>query len=193
MRKIRIAILRRLYFLYLPFYKHIGKKACIYKPLCVKGRKYISIGERCNISEGARIEAIDQWNEQEFYPEIIIGNNTSIENYLHITSAGRIKVGHDCVLSSRVYITNIDHDYSILHQKVNNQKLIVADVEIGNYCFLGMDVKVFPGVTIGDNVIVGSNSIVMNDLPSNSVCVGIPAKVIKTYNFNDNRWEKVQK
>ena len=122
-----------------------------------------------------------------------MAGNTSIENFLHMTSAGSIKIGHDCVILSRVLITNIDHEYAEINRKVMEQELIVKDVEIGDYCFLGMDVKVFPGVKIGDNVIVGANSIVMHDLPSYTVCVGTPAKPIKKYNFQQNRWEVVSK
>ena len=88
-------------------------------------------------------------------------------------------------------ISSIVFDYLFIGKKVHEQDLIVSDVKIGNYCFIGMDVKVFPGVTIGDNVIVGANSIVMNDIPSYSVCVGVPAKVIKKYNFHTKQWEKV--
>ena len=171
MRKIKIAFMRRITFVFSPFYKKFGKMSCIYKPLMINGRKYISIGKYCNISEGARLEAISKWGNQNLNPSIEIGDNTSIENFLHLIAA--------------------DHDYLFIGKKVHEQDLIVSDVKIGNYCFIGMDVKVFPGVTIGDNVIVGANSIVMNDIPSYSVCVGVPAKVIKKYNFHTKQWEKV--
>ena len=51
-------------------------------------------------------------------------------------------------------------------------------VKIGNNVMLGVRCQVMPGVTIGDNVIVGAGSIVTKDIPSNSVAVGCPAKVI---------------
>ena len=191
MRKMKIAFMRRIAFVVSPFYKKFGKMSCIYKPLMINGRKYISIGKYCNISEGARLEAISKWGNQNLNPSIEIGDNTSIENFLHLIAAGKVQIGHNCVFSSRVMITSIDHDYLFIGKKVHEQDLIVSDVKIGNYCFIGMDVKVFPGVTIGDNVIVGANSIVMNDIPSYSVCVGVPAKVIKKYNFHTKQWEKV--
>lgn len=55
----------------------------------------------------------------------------------------------------------------------------VANVKIGNNVFIGAHSIVLPGVTIGDNVIVGAGSVVTRDIPSNSVAVGAPAKVIK--------------
>ena len=192
MRSIKKAITRRLWFINSFVYKSFGRKALLYKPVTVKGKKYISIGAGCNIAEGARIEAISQWgDEQRFEPSIEIGENTTFENFVQLTAAGKLTIGHDCVFSSRVFITTAEHDYSVIDKKVMQQKLNVKDVEIGNYCFLGMDVKVFPGVKIGDNVIVGANAIVMNDLPPYTVCIGAPAKVIKKFNFESKEWERI--
>lgn len=56
----------------------------------------------------------------------------------------------------------------------------VANVNIGSNVFIGAHSIVLPGVTIGDNVVIGAGSIVSKDIPSNSVAVGSPAKVIKT-------------
>ncbi|MBQ9418191.1 MAG: acyltransferase [Bacteroidales bacterium] len=55
----------------------------------------------------------------------------------------------------------------------------VADVKIGSNVFIGARSIVLPGVTIGDNVVVGAGSIVSRDLPSGSVAVGAPARVVK--------------
>lgn len=54
-------------------------------------------------------------------------------------------------------------------------------VKIGNNVWFGENVTIMPGVTIGDNVIIGIGSIVTKSIPSNSVAVGIPAKVICTF------------
>lgn len=56
----------------------------------------------------------------------------------------------------------------------------VANVNIGSKVFIGAHSIVMPGVTIGDNVVVGAGSIVTRDIPSNSVAVGSPARVVKT-------------
>ena len=55
----------------------------------------------------------------------------------------------------------------------------MANVTIGSNVFIGAHSIVLPGVTIGDNVIIGAGSIVSRNIPSNSVSVGAPAKVIK--------------
>lgn len=172
-------------------YGSFGKGSIIAKPMAISGKKGIYLGNNTRVSVGARIECISSWHGRYFDSSIVIGDNTSFEQFLHMTSAGKIKIGHDCVFSSRVLITNIDHDYSLINRNILEQPLIVNDVEIGDFCFIGMDVKIFPGVKIGNNVIVGSNSIVLKDLPDYTVCVGVPAKPIKKYNFETKRWEKI--
>ena len=57
---------------------------------------------------------------------------------------------------------------------------IIKPISIGDNVYLGYEAVVLPGVTIGNNVIFGARAIVTKDIPSNSVAVGIPARVIKT-------------
>ena len=52
-------------------------------------------------------------------------------------------------------------------------------IKIGNNVWIGGNVIVLPGVNIGDNVVIGAGSVVNKDIPSNSMAVGIPCKVIK--------------
>lgn len=181
--------------LFFPFckiiYKHFGFKSLIYKPLFLYGRKYISLGKSVNLFKGARIECISSWKGQKFNPHLIIHDNTSFEQSAHISCVNKIEIGKNCTFSARTYITDCSHSYEKIDEKVLNQKLVVKDVKIGDNCFVGMDVKIFPGVTIGDNVIIGANSIVTHDIPSYSVVVGCPAKVIKKYDFEKKEWVKV--
>lgn len=173
-------------------YGYLGKKSFIYKPIMICGKKNLFLGDNTWFRNGARIEVVSNWQNQKFDSKIKIGNNTSFEQNCHITSAGDILIGDNCVFSARVMITNIDHAYTEINKNILLQPLIIRNVKIGNNCFIGMDAKIFPGVTIGDNVIVGANSIVMKDVPSYSVVVGNPARVIKKYDFETNQWVKVR-
>jgi serine acetyltransferase len=56
----------------------------------------------------------------------------------------------------------------------------IAPVSIGENCFIGFGAVIMPGVKIGDNVVVGAGSIVTKDVPSDSVVVGVPAKVVSS-------------
>ncbi len=93
----------------------------------------------------------------------------SFKANLDKTNPKGIFVGEDSYLAAGCYI--LSHDYS------RNLHLVTT---IGKSCFIGINVIVLPGLTIGDNVIVGSGSVVTKDIPSNSIAVGNPARVIKT-------------
>ena len=95
------------------------------------------------------------------------------QNIIDPTHCWHIEIGNNVVLAPRVHI--LAHDAStglfLGYTKVSN-------VKIGNNVFIGAGSIVLPGVTIGDNVVIGAGSIVSRDIPTNSVAVGNPAKVI---------------
>lgn len=86
-----------------------------------------------------------------------------------------IEIGDDVTLAPRVHI--LCHDAST-KTFLNYTK--IGRVTIGNRVFIGAESVVLPGVTIGDDVIIGANSTVTHDIPSNSVAVGSPARVMCT-------------
>ena len=108
--------------------------------------------------QGVRIgQSVAMWGVgvDPIYPELIsIGDNVTITNTVILT--------HD--------------DSPILF----NRKRVVAPVTIGSNVFIGWDTLILPGVNIGSNCIIGAGSLVTRDIPSDSVAVGRPAKVIKS-------------
>ncbi|MGN0466129.1 MAG: sugar O-acetyltransferase [Lachnospiraceae bacterium] len=61
-------------------------------------------------------------------------------------------------------------------------------VHIGENCWLGAGVLVMPGITIGDNVVIGAGSVVTKDIPSNVIAVGNPCKVLREINEHDKEY-----
>lgn len=85
----------------------------------------------------------------------------------------QIEIGDNVTLAPRVHI--LAHDTSTyMHLGYTRS----ANVRIGNQVFIGASTIVLPGVSIGDRVIIGAGSVVTKDIPSNSVAVGNPARVI---------------
>jgi len=75
----------------------------------------------------------------------------------------------------------ITHDGGVLILRDKFPKLeITKPIKIGNNVYIGINCTILPGVIIGNNVIIGSGSIVTKNIPDNSVAAGVPAKVIKT-------------
>ena len=64
----------------------------------------------------------------------------------------------------------------------------IGRVTIGNNVFIGANTIILPNLRIGDDCVIGANSVVTHDIPDYSVAVGAPAKVIKQYNFKQNKW-----
>lgn len=86
-----------------------------------------------------------------------------------------IEIGDNVTMAPRVHI--LCHDAST-KQFLNYTK--IGRVTIGSNVFIGAESVVLPGVTIGNNVVIGANSTVTHDIPSNSVAVGSPARVISS-------------
>jgi acetyltransferase-like isoleucine patch superfamily enzyme len=66
---------------------------------------------------------------------------------------------------------------------------LIAPISVGSNVFFGSEVTVLPGVSIGDNVVVGAGAVVTRDLPSDCVAVGIPAKPIRSF---EEYWESIE-
>ena len=112
---------------------------------------------------------------------IYIGSNTYINGYTMMCAGknSKIIIGEDCLISYHVHIRTTTHNYEDKNVLIRNQGHKENDIIIGNDVWIGGNVCVMPGVTIGDNTIIGAGSVVTKDIPSNVVAVGNPCKIIK--------------
>jgi len=85
-----------------------------------------------------------------------------------------IHIGKNSLIASNVCILTHDHC-----KRVDGQPLL-ADVYIGNKCFVAVGAIILPGIKIGDEVIIGAGSVVTKDVPSNCIVAGNPARIIKS-------------
>lgn len=106
-----------------------------------------------------------------------IGKNLTRMSGVTIDSSHcwHIEIGDDVILAPNVHI--LAHDAST---KIFLNYTRIANVKIGSRVFIGAGAIVLPGVTIGDDVVIGAGSVVSKDIPSNSLAVGMPAKVISS-------------
>ena len=111
-----------------------------------------------------------------------IGNNLYIADPLHceldITRPWLLEIGEDVSITDHVVVLTHDFSFSTVAKCSYGIYPSCGKVKIGNNVYIGSHAKILPGVTIGDNVIIGAGSIVTKDIDSNCVVAGCPARVI---------------
>ncbi|WP_335984117.1 acyltransferase [Acinetobacter haemolyticus] len=92
-----------------------------------------------------------------------------------------ITIGDRVTITSGVRLVTHDGSTWLVRDQNNSRYQKYAPITIGSNVFVGLNTIIMPGVTIGDNVVVGAGSVVTKDIPANSIAVGNPARVISTY------------
>lgn len=175
----RVSIVRKLYYLFNKRkFKKFGMKSYIWEPLFLSGTKYYEIGKNVGIWPHARIEAIDKWEGEIFTPRLVIGDNVMIGQDSHITVAKCIEIEKDVVIAPRLLVTDISHMANDTEINVLKQKITTKPVKICEGAFIGSNVTILPGVTIGKHAVVGAGAVVTHDVPDYSTVIGIPARLI---------------
>ena len=170
--------------LYAPFFGKMGMPSYLGQPIFLKGISNVFVGKKVRIFPHLRMETQDGGT-------IHIQDDVVISQNVHITSAGNLEIGKSTLILGNVFITNIDHDYKEINKHVVNQKIIVKDTKIGDFCFIGMGAAIMAGTILGKQCIVGANSVVSGTFPDYCVIVGAPARIVKKYNVETQLWEKI--
>lgn len=159
-----------------------GSRLNVGKEYLINGAQYMEFGDSCSFGQGSWVECIDNYLFQTFEPKLIIGDNFSMQRNCHIGCIDGITIGNNVLLGSKVYIT--DH----YHGEISKESLSIPPIDrplwskpvkIGNNVWIGDGVCIMPGVELGDNIIVGANSVVTHSFPENTVIAGCPARIIR--------------
>ena len=154
-------------------------------PVMITGGKHIHVGDNVEFCRLARIDAITYYPNtgQQFNPVLKLANNGVVQVSCHIGCINRVEIGEYTTMGARTYIT--DHTHGTVepddiklpprHRKLYSKGPVI----IGKYVAIGEGCIILPGVTIGDNAVIGANAVVTKDVPPFSVVAGNPAKVIK--------------
>lgn len=111
--------------------------------------------------------------------ELLIGDNLGVNSYSRIVVHEKVEIGNNVTIGQMVSILDHDHNYKMKNDALVLDGYTTAPIKIGNNVWIGDKASILKGVTIGDNVVVGANTLVNKDVPSNCVIGGVPFKVLK--------------
>jgi acetyltransferase-like isoleucine patch superfamily enzyme len=108
-----------------------------------------------------------------------IGDKTVLGQECTISAYQRVRIGEQCVVADRAMFIDFDHGVVDVERPIRQQGIYKRDVVVGSNVWVGYGACILRGVRVGDNSIIGSNSVVTRDVPANAVVGGVPAKVIR--------------
>lgn len=155
------------------------------QPLLLTGAGQISFGTNVQIGVVASPKFYSHYiymEAREEESEICIGDNVAISNDFSIECSSKVIIENDVLIGmSCSIIDNDGHDLAIDKRVSGVPK--TAIVHICQNVFLGSNVSILKGVTIGKNSIIGNGSVVTKDIPENVLAAGNPAKVIRNLSY----------
>lgn len=126
---------------------------------------------------------------QTFDSRITIGNRVTSTGQLQVAAMSEITIEDDVMFATNVNITDGFHGYARIDEPYKYQDIIrIQPITIKRGCWIGQNVVICPGVTIGEMTVVGANSVVTQSIPDRCIVVGAPARIVKTWNEEQGGW-----
>jgi len=166
-------------------FKRFGKNIRFVAPDIIKGEQAISIGNNVYMGRRGWLQVLD--HNADAYMNI--GDDTYIGRHVHIVCHDAIDIEAEVLIADKVYISDNSHDYRDINLSIRFAPVKpLKPVSIGRGSWLGENVCVI-GASVGKHSVIGSNSVVLNDIPNYCIAVGTPAKIVKRYSESSGKWE----
>jgi acetyltransferase-like isoleucine patch superfamily enzyme len=122
--------------------------------------------------------------------EVSIGAKTVMGQECTISAYQHVEIGRECIVADRVMLIDFDHGVVEVERPIRLQGIYKRDVHVGHNVWIGYGACILRGVTVGENSIVGTSTVVTRDVPENAVVGGIPARVLRMRDApRSMRWE----
>lgn len=105
---------------------------------------------------------------------------------------GPIEIGHDVRLAQNVVMSGLNHSYEDISSPIYQQPVTTKPIVIHDETWIGANVFIAAGVTIGRHCVVAGGSVVTKNVPDYTIVAGNPAHIIKQYNTESGLWERIQ-
>jgi len=151
--------------------------------LKIEPRGQIRFGRFVWIGDGTKIRCHE--GVVEIDEKTVMGQECTISAYQ------RVRIGEQCVIADRAMFIDFDHGVVEVERPIRLQGIYKRDVEVGNNVWIGYGACILRGVSVGDNAVIGTNSVVTKDVPANAIVGGVPARIIRMRETPQNlRWRR---
>jgi acetyltransferase-like isoleucine patch superfamily enzyme len=142
----------------------------------------ISLGRWTWLGQGCKIRAHE--GQVSIGAKSVLGQECTISAYQHVS------IGRECIVADRVMLIDFDHGVVEVERPIREQGIYKRDVRVGHNVWIGYGACLLRGVTVGNNCVIGTNSVVNRDVPDDAVVAGIPARVLRMRDVPKTfRWE----
>ena len=154
-----------------PLYQHRGRDSKIYRSVRMDTPPY----RRFSLGQKSVIESYSCINNA--VGDVVIGDHTRIG--LHNTIIGPVTIGSHVNLAQGITVTALNHNFEAPERRIDEQGVSTQQVTIGDDIWIGANAVVLPGVTVGNHCVIAAGAVVTKDVPPHSLVAGVPAKIIK--------------
>ncbi|MGO9488113.1 MAG: acyltransferase [Solirubrobacteraceae bacterium] len=142
----------------------------------------LRIGRWAWIGHGCKIRVHE--GEVEIGAKTVIGQDCTISAFQHVA------IGRECIIADRVMMIDFDHGVEEVERPIRFQGIYKRDVDLGHNVWVGYGACILRGVSVGDNAVIGTGSVLTRSFPANAVLAGVPARVIRMRDTPTGlRWE----
>ena len=156
-------------------------------PIHIRNKKKIYYGKGFTVGINCRINVGPRGDLQ-------IGERFVMGDFNQIEVMESVKIGNNVLIASRVYIGDTNHGMykgdiqSNPNESPVDRLEVTEPIIIGDNVWIGNGVSILPGVKISSGCIVGANSVVTKSFPQNCIIAGIPARIVRRYDEQSNKW-----
>jgi acetyltransferase-like isoleucine patch superfamily enzyme len=111
--------------------------------------------------------------------ECSIGAKTVMGQECTISAFQHVSIGRECIVADRVMLIDFDHGVVEVDRPIRAQGIYKRDVRIGHNVWVGYGACFLRGATVGDNCVIGTNTVVTRDIPDDAVVAGAPARILR--------------
>jgi acetyltransferase-like isoleucine patch superfamily enzyme len=145
------------------------------RPFFIGPRSTFDVNENADVTIGRRLTLLRDFDGR-FKGELVIGDDVWFSPGCTLAVHRSVSIGSNCVFAEYVSIHDNNHAAGALQEPLAARGFETAPIRIGRNVWVGAKATILMGVTIGDNAIVGANSVVTRDVPAGATVAGAPAR-----------------